>query len=208
MIKLFAGIDVQVNRGCCYYIIDKNKKYVLSDWIKQNIPQTFNKIFTEITDNHLETIAIGIDAPRTPIKRLRNRIYNKESNSWIVTSDRKVGRECEVIIKSFNIGNPQWTRKLRESPNWMKLGFSIYKSLINFPYVYEVFPSASYKMLEEENIKYEICLNNFITGIKDIMDASVAAITVYEFIKGRGCEVGGEDGLGTIVLPRKITQRF
>jgi hypothetical protein len=32
------------------------------------------------------------------------------------------------------------------------------------------------------------------------LDASVAAITVYEFLNGRGYEIG----LGTIVLPRII----
>lgn len=37
-----------------------------------------------------------------------------------------------------------------------------------------------------------------------MLDASVGAITVYELINGRGCEVGGEDGLGTIVVPGSI----
>ena len=59
-------------------------------------------------------------------------------------------------------------------------------------------------MLENENVKYELCLNEFNSGVKDMLDASVAALTVCEFVNGRGCEVGGEDGLGTIVLPRKI----
>jgi hypothetical protein len=86
----------------------------------------------------------------------------------------------------------------------MGLGFLIYKSLKDFPLVYEVFPSASYKMLEKENLAYELCLNNFTGGVKDMLDASVAAVTVYEFVTGRGCEVGGGDGSGTIILPRKI----
>lgn len=203
-IEYFAGIDVQINRGCCYYIIDKNKKYVTSGWIKEKIPQTFQKLFIELSDNQTDSIAIGIDAPRMPIKKLRSRNFNKQTNSWTENGDIKVGRECEVIIKSFGIANPQWTRTLNDSPDWMKLGFSIYKSLKDFPFVYEVFPSASYKMLEKENVAYELCLNDFTGGVKDMLDASVAAVTVFEFINGRGCEVGGEDGLGTIVLPRKI----
>jgi hypothetical protein len=117
---------------------------------------------------------------------------------------QSVGRECEVIIKSYSIANPQWTKTLAESPEWMKLGYNIFSALKEFPYVYEVFPSASYKMLEKENLAYELCLNNFTSGVKDMLDASVAAITVYEFVNGRGCEVGGNDGLGTIVIPRKI----
>jgi hypothetical protein len=204
MIKLFAGIDVQISRGCCFYIIDKNKKYVSGGWIKEKIPQTFQKLFKILSDNQTDTIAIGIDAPRMPIKKLRSRNFNKQTNLWIESRDAKVGRECEVMIKSYSIANPQWTRTLKDSPEWMRLGFSIYKSLKDFPFVYEVFPSASYKMLSNANVEYELCLNEFNGGVKDMLDASVAAITVFEFINGRGCEVGGEDGLGTIVLPRKI----
>jgi len=203
-IKYFAGIDVQINRGCCYYILDKNKKYVASGWIKENIPQSFNNLFLELTNNNLEQIAIGIDAPRMPIKKPRSRNFNKQTNSWTENSDAKVGRECEVIIKSYNIANPQWTRTYKDSPDWMKLGYSIFNSLKEFPFVYEVFPSASYKMLSKENVKYELCLNEFHSGVKDMLDASVAAFTVYEFADGQGCEVGGGDGLGTIVIPRKI----
>lgn len=204
MIKYFAGIDVQLKRGCCYYIIDENKKYVASGWIKENISQSFNNLFLELTNNNLEQIAFGIDAPRMPIKKLRTRYFDKIKNIWIEKSKASNGRECEVIIKSCNLANPQWTRTYAESPEWMRLGFSIFNSLKEFQFVYEVFPSASYKMFEKENVKYELCLNKFTGGVKDMLDVSVGAITVYEFVNGRGCEVGGEDGLGTIVLPRHI----
>jgi len=39
-----------------------------------------------------------------------------------------------------------------------------------------------------------------------MLDAFVAAATVREFVHGRGCEVGGGDGLGTIVLPRPLPE--
>jgi hypothetical protein len=203
-IKYFAGIDVQINRGCCYYIIDKNKKYVSSGWIKEKVPQSFKELFTQLSDIQMDRIAIGVDSPRMPIRILRTKNFNKQKNIWTENNKAKVGRECEVIIKSYGIANPQWTRTLKDSPEWMRLGFLIYKSLKDFPFIYEVFPSASYKMLEKENLTYELCMNYFTGGVKDMLDASVAAVTVFEFIKGRGCEVGGEDGLGTIVLPRKI----
>jgi predicted nuclease with RNAse H fold len=203
-IKYFAGIDVQIKRGCFYYILDENKTYVTSGWIKENIPQSFINLFLKLTNNNLEQIAIGIDAPRMPIKKLRKRSFNKKTNSWFDHRDEKLGRECEVIIKSYNIANPQWTRTLKDSPDWMQLGFSIFDSLKDFSFVNEVFPSASYKMMENENVKYELCLNEFNSGVKDMLDASVAALTVFEFVNGQGCEVGGDDGLGTIVLPRKI----
>jgi predicted nuclease with RNAse H fold len=204
MIKYFAGIDVQISRGCSYYILDADKKHIKSGWIKENISQSFNKIFLEISNNQIEQIAIGIDAPRMPIKELRTRYFNKRKNNWDFESKQSNGRECEVIVKSYNLANPQWTKTFEDSPEWMKLGYDIFSKLKNFPFVYEVFPSASYKMLEKENFKYELCLDEFNRGVKDILDASVAAVTVYEYVNGKGCEVGGEDDLGTIVLPRKI----
>lgn len=204
MIEYFAGVDVQISRGCCYYILDGDKNYVTSGWVKENMPQSFRKLFFDIAGNDPTKIAIGIDAPRMPIKKLRKRSFDKKTNSWIEKGDEKFGRECEVIIKSYNLANPQWTKTCTESPDWMKLGFSIFETLKEFPFIYEVFPSASYKMLKYENIRFELCLNNFDAGVKDMLDASVGAVTVYEFINERGCEVGGEDGLGTIVLPRKL----
>jgi hypothetical protein len=69
-----------------------------------------------------------------------------------------------VVIKSYNIANPQWTRIFKDSPDRIKLGYSIFNSLKEFPFVYEVFPSASYKMLEKEKLKYELCLNDFVSG--------------------------------------------
>jgi predicted nuclease with RNAse H fold len=203
-IKYFAGIDVQISRGCSYYILDSEKKYVISGWVKDNVLVSFKKLFSKLTDNQGDIIAIGIDAPRMPLKKLRTRYFNRKKNKWDVESKQSNGRECEVIIKSYNIANPQWTRTLNDSPDWMQLGFSIFDSLKDFSFVYEVFPSASYKMLENENVKYELCLNEFNSGVKDMLDASVAALTVFEFVNGQGCEVGGDDGLGTIVLPRKI----
>ena len=37
-----------------------------------------------------------------------------------------------------------------------------------------------------------------------MLDAWVAAATVREFVAGNGAEVGGGDGLGTIILPRPL----
>jgi hypothetical protein len=36
---------------------------------------------------------------------------------------------------------------------------------------------------------------------KDMMDRWIAAATAREFVEGRGTEVGGGDGLETIILP-------
>jgi predicted nuclease with RNAse H fold len=204
IIKYFAGIDVQIKRGCSYYIIDRKSKYVDSGWVKSDKIVDFKKIFSELTDKKTKSIAIGIDAPRMPLVRLRNRYFNRNNSSWTIKSVESIGRECEVIINSHRIANCQWTNTKEKSPDWMKLGFSIFDSLKQYPFVYEVFPSASYKMLKDDMLTYELCLKEFPRGVKDMLDASVAAVTVKEFIDGKGEEVGGEDGLGTIVLPRKL----
>jgi len=39
-----------------------------------------------------------------------------------------------------------------------------------------------------------------------MIDARVAAVSVREFVEGRGTEVGGGDGLGTKILPRPLPE--
>ena len=55
-----------------------------------------------------------------------------------------------------------------------------------------------------KDVQVLIDFSAFSTGQKDMMDAFVAAVTVREFVFGRGSEVGGGDGLGKIVLPRPL----
>jgi predicted nuclease with RNAse H fold len=204
MIRLFAGIDVQIKRGCCYYVLDADSKYIASGWITSDDVHRFFEIFSELSRNEYSTIAIGVDAPRMSLKNLRQRYYVRGKDEWIIKEKKSIGRECEVIINSHRLANCQWTNTCQNSPKWMKLGYKIFNSLQEFKYLHEVFPSASYKMLENEKLKYELSLENFRSGPKDMLDASVAAITVKEFHEGRGCEVGNGDGLGTIILPRKL----
>lgn len=60
-------------------------------------------------------------------------------------------------------------------------------------------------MLEGDNLTtITVRLGNFAPGVKDMLDAYVAAATLREFLQGRGCEVGGGDGLGSIDLPRPL----
>ena len=49
-----------------------------------------------------------------------------------------------------------------------------------------------------------LAFGGFEPGAKDMLDAIVAAVTVKEFTEGRGCEIGGGDGFGTMVLPRQL----
>jgi hypothetical protein len=90
----------------------------------------------------------------------------------------------------------------------MKLGFELFAAAAVVADVYEVFPSASYKLLHgDASARLVMDLSGFSLGPKDMLDAHIAAFTVQEFLRGRGEAIGGGDGLGEIVLPRKITNR-
>ena len=87
----------------------------------------------------------------------------------------------------------------------MQVGFDIFQSLNLVAETYEVFPSASYSLLRGiRDVRLNVNFSDCWAGPKDMLDSWVAAITVHEFIKGRGCEVGGGDELGTIILPRPL----
>ncbi len=86
----------------------------------------------------------------------------------------------------------------------MQIGFTMFRMLAGST-VHEVFPSASYALLSDEpSVRLSLTFSDFLPGPKDMLDAICAAYTVREFEAGRGCAVGGGDGLGRIVLPRPL----
>ena len=150
-----------------------------------------------------ENIYIGIDAPRVPLPSTRMWSWNGKKQTWIRQTMQR-GRHCEVVIKALNVANPQWTPQIESSPEWMLVGYALFEQLAKTGRVYEVFPTASYRLLAEDTDSFvRINFAEFAGGPKDMIDACIAAYTVLEFHKGIGCEVGGGDGLGTIVLPRR-----
>jgi len=67
--------------------------------------------------------------------------------------------------------------------------------------------SASYLLLSGvKEVKLDIDFSNCLPGHKDVMDAFVASVTVREFTRGKGIEVGNGDGLGAIILPRPLPE--
>lgn len=89
----------------------------------------------------------------------------------------------------------------------MQHGFAIFEALVGRAQTMEVFPTASYRMLgDTKDLRVDMPLSGFLPGPKDMLDAVVAALTGREFLAGRGQEIGGGDGLGTIVLPRPIAK--
>jgi hypothetical protein len=108
------------------------------------------------------------------------------------STDGGNGRHCEVVIAAHRLANPQWTPYRPPFPERMRLGFAMFAALQDRAPVYEVFPSASYTMLEDDPpLRIGVRLKDFAPGPKDMLDVYVAAATVREFAQGRGCAVGG-----------------
>lgn len=110
---------------------------------------------------------------------------NKRKHSSVF--QRFVSRDCEVIINSYNLANPQWTGRLKDSPEWIQLGISIFDSLKDFPFVYEVFPSASYKTLEkkEEKLNGRWVMKNGDQVLMDLSKAEVIRHSLCQLIHHR-----------------------
>jgi hypothetical protein len=206
--QFFMGIDVQIRRDCPYFLLDNKASCISSGWLKGNsneeICEALIRVINKFGNNGIVNIAIGIDSPRGPLKSPRQ--YFWQRNHWRSRREGELGygRHCEVILKALNIANPQYTPIKEECPPWMKLGFDIFSCLENMEKIKacEVFPSASYAILKDRtNPKVTIDFSNFSPGPKDMIDACVSAVTVQEYIQDRGCEVGGGDGLGKIILP-------
>jgi predicted nuclease with RNAse H fold len=216
-VSCFAGIDVQVRRGCTYAVLDSEGSLVDSGWsdkwsivrpspIEQTIP-VLVKVIEKYAKGSPESVAVGIDAPRMPLPEKRKWYWEGKTRSWRPrkSSEAGLGRHCEVVIKAHNIGNPQWTPLVSNTKPWMDLGFKLFDALTGYPHVHEVFPSASYNMLEDNrDVSIRINFAQFVHNPKDMIDACIAAATVREFFQGRGEQVGGGDRFGTIVLPRPI----
>jgi hypothetical protein len=207
--SIFLGVDVQIRRPCTYYALDQDLGYVNSGNLDGNNINEIGQGLLSLVESLLAQspggLAVGIDAPRMGLPAPRSWYWR--GCAWEPRSGRErgYGRHCEVVIKSLGLGNPQWTRPEADSPPWMLLGYRLFDALSDLAIVYEVFPSASYNMLcDVPHPPISLCLNGFAGRPKDMLDACVAAYTVWAFIQGRGTDVGGGDGLGTIILPEKL----
>lgn len=205
MSGLVIGIDVQHARSCPFAVLDTGTQRVVENgWIATD---DLVKEIQSLASRH-EGAVFAIDAPRTSLPSPRTWYWRNKSGWHRGTGAEKGrGRHCEVVIKAFELANPQWTPLANDAPEWMQHGFEIFGVLEDRARALEVFPSASYRMLDEDvDVGVSVPLSGFLKGPKDMLDAIVAAVTAGEFLAGRGQEVGGGDGLGTIVLPRPIAK--
>ena len=205
MTGFVIGIDVQVARECPFAVLDMTtSRVVQTGWLSgDNLAEKVRALSATYED-----ATFAIDAPRMPLTSPR-KWYWRNAKGWMCGSgsEKGLGRHCEVVIKAYSLANPQWTPLAEQAPDWMKLGFKIFETLEGRSLTLEVFPSATYRMLHHEGgTRVEIPLAGFLPGPKDMLDAIVAALTGAEFLAGRGQEVGGGDGFGTIVLPRKLSE--
>ena len=174
-------------------------------------PRKIARELREVAERHAKgrpgSVAVGIDSPDRPMPRKRRWFWNRAHEEWRPrTTQKGWGRHSELVLAVLRLANPQWTPPPSKAPDWMKVGFAIFKELRGaYPHVHEVFPSASYSMLRDApEVRLKIRFTDFVDGPKDMLDACVSAVTVREYVLGRGCAVGGGDGLGKIILPRPV----
>jgi len=202
--EFYIGIDIQIRRNCCYAVIDNTGTLIDSGWFSsaEIDPVDLLKRWSKSGQ-----VYAGIDAPRMPLVSKRQWYWSGAKRRWSPRKAQKGnGRHCEIVISAHRLANPQWTPLEHEAPEWMLLGFQLYLALEGHAIVYEVFPTASYACLQgTTDVRINADFSACKPGPKDMLDAWVAAATVKEFVEGRGTEAGGGDGLGTIILPRPLS---
>ena len=193
----YVGIDIQTRRDCCYAVINETGKLEKSGWFSNPLIEVADLI-KELQSS--SQVAVGIDAPRMPLTSKRQWYWNGNKRRWCRRGNQKGnGRHCEIVISAHRLANPQWTPLEEAAPEWMKLGFQLFFALKGHVMVHEVFPTASYALLQgNTDIRIDADFSACQPGPKDMLDAWVAAAIVRELVEGRGTEVGGGDGLGTI----------
>jgi len=207
MPELFAGIDVQLSRPCAIALIDAAGRSVATHWLPAESESVVARAAVDFV-KRFPPMAVGIDAPRGPLPTERMHYWETGPKRWRYarTTDLGRGRHCEVVVAAHRLASPQWTPLRVDAPPWMLLGFALFAALGSVVDTYEVFPAASYRLLRGSEARVEVDLAAFLPGPKDLLDAYVGAITVREYVQGRGIAVGGKDGLGEIILPRPIPQ--
>lgn len=201
MTTVVIGIDVQSARHCPYAVLAEDARVIDSGWTP---PDRLADTARDLASRY-KTAVFAIDAPRMPLPRAREWYWRGGRWQRSNGGEKGNGRHCEVVIAAHRLANPQWTPLHPVAPEWMRHGFALFDALEGIAQTLEVFPSASYRMMNDSNeLRVSMSLAGFLPGPKDMLDATVAAMTGMEYLAERGQQVGGGDGLGTIVLPRPI----
>lgn len=203
MNEYFVGIDVQTKRDCSFAISDQNGYLTESGWFNDG-----NSILNILKKIYINSkVYVGIDAPRMALVSPRQWYWVGSKKKWRQKNKKEkgYGRHCEIVISAHKLANPQWTPFLNGAPAWMRKGFELYKTIGDLFPTFEIFPTASYSLLHgKKDVNLQIDFSACLPGPKDMLDAFVSSVTVREFIRGRGTEVGNGDNLGAIILPRPL----
>jgi len=215
MRKFFVGIDVQARSNSPYAALDDDLNLVKSGWLpwskdvheaSEAACHELRTLFTELSSG--AEVCVGIDSPRQPLSLPREHFFRHGKWRGRRSGEKGWGRHCELVLKTLGIANPQWTPTKDLCPPWMQFGFTIFDCLQGVVEVYEVFPSASYRLLcNLPELQVSLSFEGFAPSPKDMLDAVIGAVTVFCFRERGGREVGGGDGLGTIVLPTDLTEK-
>ena len=206
MTDLYLGIDVQLSRGSSCAVIDGAGSMLAATSFDS--AEAAAEWIGELVSSGSSAPMIGIDSPRGPLVEPRPWHWNGRGRSWRKRGAKEEGhgRHCEVVVSAHRLANPQWAPLEADAPAWMKFGFDLFAALAEHDPM-EVLPAASYRSLRgQTGVRVDLDLAEFSRGPKNMLDACIAAATVREYAAGRGEAVGGGDGLGTIILPRPITE--
>lgn len=207
--RAVIGVDVQQSRGCPYVVLAPGRpgatlRCEATGWLEGDQPAPLGEALAAAIGRH-GVVAAGIDAPRCPLPAPRR--WRFGGGRWRVSPRGMTGRHAEVVISSTRTAHPQWTPLAADAPGWMRNGFALFAAATELlgDRVYEVFPTAAYRLLAgDDSLRLELSAGDLRRGPKDVLDAAMAAATVVEYRAGRGQAAGGGDGLGAIVLPRRI----
>jgi predicted nuclease with RNAse H fold len=174
---IFAGIDV--GKKCKMAIIDEKKLIYAGDYEIENISNAF---------------AAGIDAPLT-----------LPQNGMFRECERKL---LKLGIRLFPSGAPFFRKTailgMEIAENLRKMGLKVYEV---YPYASRVLLNIAPKAKKRKREGLQeiiLSLSRYIETPElshDEVDAVISALTVREFVLGRGSSVEGE---GEIILPRVV----
>lgn len=184
----FVGIDVAGrNRYQVIAIMDESFKVdILIEKVENK--KDAKKLVYKIKRLCGEDSIIAIDSPRCLSKRGMNR-----------PCERQLRKELKVNL----LPTPDKHSYCEKLHSWIKSGMWLFAEFGNHRInVIEVFPSASYKILKNQNFCIKINFGQISKEYrKDIMDAICAAITGYFFKENRYQKFGDEKE-GYIIVPK------
>ena len=200
----YVGIDPSHRRGHATVALDDQFKPLAAELCAT--PERVRALIESLPTGRR---CVGIDAPRTMPTKAREWFFSAARGRWRRGDGQKgQGRHCEVAVVAVAGAKAQWSQHDGEIPGWMQLGMQLFRDLADVvDEMHEVFPTASWTQYSSEPfVSITLPGGAFAQKkfIPDFLDAWVAARTVRDYVVGLGCAVGGGDGFGEIVLPRKV----